>query len=85
MERRFILISLEDNKDPFSAFYLLAKVHKTPWKTRLIVSCSGSLLHPLGVWVAHYRHDIAKAMPTYLADIKQLEEECGCYINVHQS
>ena len=75
MERRFLLSSLEDNKDPFPAFYLLAKVHKTPWKTRPIVSCAGSLLHPLGVWVAHYLHDIAKAMPTYLADSRQLKED----------
>eukprot|EP00957_Ditylum_brightwellii_P132612 10112690-Ditylum_brightwellii.AAC.1 len=48
MERQFILTALAENKDPFPAFYLLAKVHKIPWKTRPIVSCAGSLLHPLG-------------------------------------
>eukprot|EP00957_Ditylum_brightwellii_P134496 10253422-Ditylum_brightwellii.AAC.1 len=48
MERKFILTALAENKDPFPAVYLLAKVHKTPWKTCPIDSCAGSLLHPLG-------------------------------------
>eukprot|EP00957_Ditylum_brightwellii_P179256 13655886-Ditylum_brightwellii.AAC.1 len=43
----FILESLLHNRTPWPAFYLLIKVHKTPWKIRPIVSCAGSLLHPL--------------------------------------
>eukprot|EP00957_Ditylum_brightwellii_P002756 211555-Ditylum_brightwellii.AAC.1 len=74
MEREFILTALAENKDPFPAFYLLVKVHKTPWKTCPIVSCVGSLLHPLGVWLAHHIHDIAKSMPTYWEDSKQLKD-----------
>eukprot|EP00957_Ditylum_brightwellii_P046403 3521922-Ditylum_brightwellii.AAC.1 len=49
MDREFILTTLVENKDPFPAFHLLAKVHKTPWKTCPIVSCADSLLQPLGV------------------------------------
>jgi hypothetical protein len=30
---------------------LTMKVHKTPLKTRPIVSCSGSILEGIGIWV----------------------------------
>ena len=51
-EKKFIRQALRDSKtDPISTFYLLMKVHKTPLATRPIVSCSGTLLHSLGVWV----------------------------------
>ena len=50
-ERKFLRTKLKENEDPYPVFYLTMKVHKTPWKTRPIVSCSGSLLHPLGIWV----------------------------------
>ena len=44
---KFLTASLKV-KDPFAKFYLTAKVHKTPWQTRPIVSISGSLLDGLG-------------------------------------
>lgn len=47
---KFLANSLE-TKDPFAYFYILAKLHKNPWKTRPITSVAGSILHGLGKWI----------------------------------
>ena len=50
-ERTFLTRLESACLDPFPYFYLTMKVHKTPLKTRPIVSCTGSLFYGLGVWV----------------------------------
>jgi hypothetical protein len=52
--------------DPLPYFYLTMKVHKSPLKTRPIVSFSGSLFHSLGVWVDTHLQAVAKSFPSYL-------------------
>jgi hypothetical protein len=68
--RRSILVA-----DPYPKFYLTAKVHKTPWKTRPIVSISGSLLHGLGRWVDKMLQQYSRTIPTYINSSFALKDE----------
>ena len=60
------------NHDKFPIFYLTLKVHKSPWTTRPIVSCSDSLLYYLGVWVDLHLNKVATRQPSYLRNSKAL-------------
>ena len=61
-DRRFLKRSTKTT-EPFGRFYLLAKVHKQPWKTRPIVSYTGTLLHGLGRWLDHQLQKIVRILP----------------------
>ena len=69
---------LNANFDPEHAqlpvFYLTLKVHKTPWTTRPIVSCSGSLLYHLGIWVDSHLQKIAITQKTYTKNSRELKD-----------
>ena len=71
---RFIRRKTKECKDPFPKLYLLMKVHKTPLKTRPVVLCSGSLLHPLGVWLDTALQPIATNLPSFIASSYDLKE-----------
>jgi hypothetical protein len=61
-------------EDPFAKFYLTAKVHKKPWKTRPIVSISGSLLHGLGRWVDKILQPFARTIPSHIKSLVKLKD-----------
>ena len=76
-EYRFITQSVDEvsMETPFSTFYATLKVHKSPLKTRPIVSYSGSLLYSLGVWVDSKLQIAAKSQPAYFKDSLKLKQE----------
>ena len=52
--------------DPFAYVCILTKVHKCPWCSCPIVSCSGLLCHGLGKWLDQELQPIIKCLPSYL-------------------
>ena len=58
-----------------SHFYILAKIHKKPWKPRPINSYSGSTLYGLGKVLDKLLQPIAKRLPYYLKDSFTLRDQ----------
>lgn len=86
-ERKYLRQLQKDNVDPFPVFYLLMKVHKTPLKTHPIVSCSGSLLYGLGIWIDNKLQVAAQSQRSYFRSSFALKEELvslsippGCHL-----
>lgn len=71
-EKRFLQYHMSKCKNPFPTFYMTMKVHKNPWKTRPIVSCSGSLLQPLGQWIDRKLQSIVKKLPSFIKNSSDL-------------
>ena len=82
MERAFIREKLDSNKAPYARFYMTLKAHKLKQgqnvdhlKSRPIVSCPGSLLHGLGIWVDRKLQDVAKTTISYFKNSLELKEQ----------
>ena len=82
MEKRFLNKQLKENKTPFARFYLTLKAHKLKpgenvdqLKSRPIVSCPGSLLHPLGIWVDSKLQIVAQRQKSYFKNSFDLKKQ----------
>ena len=71
---KYIRRKTKECTDYFPKLYLLMKVHKKPLKTRPVVSCSGSLLHPLGVWLDTALQPITTTLTSFIASSYDLKE-----------
>ena len=82
MECAFLKQGLEQNKKAFAGFYLTLKAHKlkpgqnvTHLKSRPIVTCPGSLLHPLGIWTYRKLQTLAKQQVWYFRNSYDLRQD----------
>ena len=82
IERAFICKELKSNQSPFARFYLTLKAHKLKPgqtvdhpKSRPIVSCPGSLLHGLGVWVDRKLQEVAQSTVSYFENTLELKKQ----------
>ena len=72
---KYLRTNFDPDKSKLPVLYLTLKVHKDPWTTRPIVSCSGSLLYHLGVWVDTHLQEVATAQATYIKNSKVLKDQ----------
>ena len=72
---KYLRTNFDPDKSKLPVLYLTLKVHKDPWTTRPIVSCSGSLLYHLGVWVDTQLQEVATAQATYIKNSKVLKDQ----------
>jgi hypothetical protein len=56
-------------------FYILPKVHKTPWKTRPVVSCVGSFNEIASKWLDYKLSKVVDLCPSYTKDSYQILQE----------
>jgi hypothetical protein len=94
--RKFLLNSMSDVKDPYPHFYLMFKSHKTPFKMRPIALVSGSLLHALGCWLKDQLQPLVLRLPLFLASSWDLRKclkhlpplpahaRCGVCVHLHR-
>ena len=87
MERAFIWDELNSNQSPYARFYLTLKAHKLKpgqtvdnLKSRPIISCPGSLLHGLGVWVDCKLQEVAQKTTSYFKNTLDLKQQL---LNLH--
>ena len=72
-EASFLFRHFKNCQQPFGAFYILLKVHKTPIAERPVVSFSGSLLHALATWCDNKLQPLAQAQRSYIKSSEELK------------
>ena len=59
---------MQANVDPFPWFYVIIKIHKTLWATIPNISCTGSLMYPIGVCNDSKFQQVTAGIPYYFKD-----------------
>ena len=81
MEHSCLRKELKSNQSQYDRFYLTLKAHKLKTgqtvdqlKSRPVVSCPGSLLHGLGVWVDRKLQEVAQNTISYFKNTLELKK-----------
>ncbi len=72
LEATYFSWSLNNNLNQFARFRMTAKVHKTPWKTRPIVCCSGTFIKYWSKWLDYQLQKLKPFVSTYVKDSQQV-------------
>jgi hypothetical protein len=74
-EDTFLRRAMKQAPDKLARFRMTAKVHKTPWKMRPIVCCSGTMMNDWSKWLDHWLQKLKPIVPTYVKDSQQVLDE----------
>ena len=58
-----------------SKFYIMPKLHKTPWKTRPVVPTCGTILHGISRWAHYHLWKLIHLIPSYIKDCIDVKEK----------
>ena len=58
-----------------SKFYIMPKLHKTPWKTRPVVPTCGTILHGISRWANYHLWKLIHLIPSYIKDCIDVKEK----------
>ena len=79
-ESRYLNANFNPKEAKLPVFYQTMKIHKSPSATRPIVSCSGSLLFSIGIWVDLHLQKLSTIQPAYIESSRQLKDELNTLI-----
>ena len=71
-ESTFLWRTCRECGPKLSRFYLTAKVHKTPWATRPVVSTCGTMMAGLSKWLDYWLQKLRSQVHSYLQDSSHL-------------
>ena len=75
-EREFFhRLKFECRTKLISKFYLTAKVHKTPWKTRPVVATCGTFFHGISRWIDYHLQPLNHLVPSHIKNGFELKEK----------
>ena len=74
-ENTYLIRAYKKCGERIARFRMTMKVHKTPWKMRPIVACSGTWMNAWSKWLDYWLQKLKHQVPTHTRDSQQLLDE----------